>query len=235
MKRKTEINTKEFEQATGLKFNDQELLKRSLTHRSFLNEGNAEGLKNNERLEFLGDAVLELVITEHLFKEYTDHPEGDLTSFRAAVVRTDSLAKASKKLGIGEFLLMSKGEEMTGGREKDYLLANAFEAVTGALYLDQGYDVVKDFLHKNLVPQISTIVKYRLDVDSKTKLQEKTQNIFKTTPSYKVIKEEGPDHEKMFTVKVLINRKIYGEGEGNTKQRAEEAAAAQALRKIEKE
>ncbi len=235
MNRTNNIKTEEFEKATGLKFKNKDLLKRSLTHRSFLNEGDTEGLKHNERLEFLGDAVLELVISEHLFKEYADRPEGELTSFRAAVVRADSLAKASKKLGVGEFLLMSKGEEMTGGREKDYLLANAFEAIVGALYLDQGYDAVKDFLHKHLVSQIATIVKYRLDIDSKTKLQEKTQNIFKTTPNYKVIQEKGPDHEKTFTVKVSINRKIYGEGTGNTKQKAEEAAATQALRKIEKE
>jgi len=226
------MDIKKFESKIGLKFKDKELLKRSLTHRSFLNENKDEELKNNERLEFLGDAVLELIISEYLFNTYPERAEGDLTSFRAAVVKTDSLAKISKQLGIGEFLLMSKGEEMTGGREKDYLLANTFEAIIGALYLDQGYEPVKEFLIKHLVPQISTIVKYRLDIDSKTKLQETTQTKFKTTPVYKVIKEKGPDHDKVFTVAVMIKGKIYGEGEGITKQKAEDAAASQALRKL---
>lgn len=224
---------KKFEKEIGLKFKDEELLKRSLTHRSFLNEHDNEELKSNERLEFLGDAVLELVVSEFLFNEYPDRAEGELTSFRAAVVRTDSLAKISKKLGLGEYLLMSKGEEMTGGREKEYLLANTFEAVIGGLYIDQGYEPVKEFLTKHLVPQIATIVKYRLDIDAKTKLQEKTQNVFKKTPVYKVIKEKGPDHDKVFTVVVKINGKVYGEGEGITKQKAEDAAASKALRKLE--
>jgi ribonuclease III len=232
MKKKIIMDIKKFESKIGLKFKDKELLKRSLTHRSFLNENKDEELKNNERLEFLGDAVLELIISEYLFNTYPERAEGDLTSFRAAVVKTDSLAKISKQLGIGEFLLMSKGEEMTGGREKDYLLANTFEAIIGALYLDQGYEPVKEFLIKHLVPQISTIVKYRLDIDSKTKLQETTQTKFKTTPVYKVIKEKGPDHNKIFTVAVMIKGKIYGEGEGITKQKAEDAAASQALRKL---
>ena len=223
---------KKFEKKIGLEFKNKELLKRSLTHRSFLNENDNEDLKSNERLEFLGDAVLELVVSEFLFHEYPDRPEGELTSFRAAVVRTDNLAKISRKLGFGEFLLMSKGEEMTGGREKEYLLANTFEAVVGALYLDQGYEPVKKFLTTHLVPQIATVVKYRLDIDAKTKLQEKTQNIFKKTPVYKVIKEKGPDHDKIFTVVVRINGKVYGEGEGITKQKAEDAAASKALRKL---
>ncbi len=227
------MDIKKFEEQMKLKFNDKELLKRSLTHRSFLNENREEELKNNERLEFLGDAVLELVISEYLFNEYPDRPEGELTSFRAAVVKTDSLAKISKKLGIGEFLLMSKGEEMTGGRDKEFLLANTFEAIVGALYIDQGYEACKKFLTKHLIPQISTIVKYRLDIDSKTKLQEITQNKFKTTPVYKVTKEKGPDHDKTFTVVAMIRGKIYGEGEGITKQKAEDAAAGQALRKLE--
>jgi ribonuclease III len=227
------MDLKTFEKEIGLKFKNKELLKRSLTHRSFLNENKDADLKNNERLEFLGDAVLELVVSEFLFNEYPNRPEGELTSFRAAVVKTDSLAKVSKDLGIGKFLLMSKGEEMTGGREKDYLLANTFEAIIGALYLDQGYESVKNFLQKHLIPQMDTIVKYRLDIDAKTKLQEKTQSIFKTTPNYKVIKEKGPDHDKIFTVVVKIHNKIYGQGEGITKQKAEDAAATQALRKLE--
>ncbi len=222
----------DFEKIIGIEFKNKELLKRSLTHRSFLNENKDENLKNNERLEFLGDAVLELVVSEHLFHTYPERPEGELTSFRAAVVKTDNLAMISKELGVGNYLLMSKGEEITGGREKDYLLANTFEAVLGAIYLDQGYKVAKDFLAQHLIPQIETIVKYRLDIDAKTELQEKTQKIFKTTPTYKVIQEKGPDHDKVFTVIVTIKGKKYGEGIGVTKQKAEDAAAVQALKKI---
>ncbi len=226
------MDIKKFEDTIGLVFNDKELLKRSLTHRSYLNENKGEDLKNNERLEFLGDAVLELAISEHLFQEYPDRPEGELTSFRAAVVKTENLAKVSKELGLGNFLLMSKGEEMTGGREKEYLLANTFEAVLGGLYLDQGYEAARAFVTKHLIPQIETVVKYRLDIDAKTKLQEKAQNLFKTTPTYKVIYEKGPDHDKVFTVSVTINKKAYGEGTGVTKQKAEDAAANEALKKI---
>ncbi len=226
------MDIKKFEKKVGLKFKNKDLLEKSLTHRSFLNEHDNQELRSNERLEFLGDAVLELVVSEHLFEKYPERPEGELTSFRAAVVRTSNLAKISRKLGLGEFLLMSKGEEMTGGREKEYLLANTLEAIIGALYLDQGYEPVKIFLEKHLIPQISTIIKYRLDIDAKTKLQEKTQSVFKETPTYKVIKEKGPDHEKVFTVVVKINGKVYGEGEGITKQKAEDTAAREALRKI---
>jgi ribonuclease III len=227
------MDIEKFENTVGLKFNNKELLKRSLTHRSYLNENKGEDLKNNERLEFLGDAVLELIISEHLFEAYPDRPEGELTSFRAAVVKTENLAKVSKELGLGEFLLMSKGEEMTGGREKEYLLANTFEAVLGALYLDQGYEESKSFVTKHLISQLETIVKYRLDIDAKTKLQERAQSLFKTTPVYKVIHEKGPDHDKVFTVAVSIKRKIYGEGTGATKQKAEDSAASEALKKIE--
>jgi ribonuclease III len=233
MNKKNNMDINKLEKIIGFKFKDKELLKKSLTHRSFLNENKDEDLKNNERLEFLGDAVLELIISEYLFHNFPERAEGELTSFRAAVVRTENLAKVSKELGIGQHLLMSKGEEMTGGREKEYLLANTFEALVGAMYLDQGYDVVKKFLIENLTPQIATIVKYRLDIDAKTKLQETTQTLFKATPVYKVIKEKGPDHDKVFTVTVMINRKVYGQGEGITKQKAEDAAASQALRKLE--
>ena len=227
------MDIENFEKTMGLTFKDKELLKRSLTHRSFLNENKKEDLKNNERLEFLGDAVLELVISEYLFHEYPDRPEGELTSFRAAVVKTDNLAMISKELNLGKYLLMSKGEEMTGGREKDYLLANTFEAIIGALYLDQGYNAVKDFLTKHLIPQIGTIVEYRLDIDAKTKLQEITQGIFKTTPIYKITNEKGPDHDKIFTVEVMIKGKVYGRGSGVTKQKAEDSAAAEALKKVD--
>ncbi len=226
------MNIEEIEQKLNLNFKDKDLFKKSLTHRSFLNENKGEDLKHNERLEFLGDAVLELIVSEYLFDKYPERAEGDLTSFRAAVVRTDSLAKISRELNIGAYLLMSKGEEMTGGRDKDYLLANTFEAILGAIYLDQGYTAVRNFVVKHLIPQIENIVKYRLDIDAKTKLQERAQSLFKRTPVYTVIKEKGPDHSKTFTVKVSINRKTYGMGEGISKQKAEEGAAVEALKKI---
>jgi ribonuclease III len=230
--KKKNMNIEEIEQKLNLNFKDKDLFKKSLTHRSFLNENKGEDLKHNERLEFLGDAVLELIVSEYLFDKYPERAEGDLTSFRAAVVRTDSLAKISRELNIGAYLLMSKGEEMTGGRDKDYLLANTFEAILGAIYLDQGYTAVRNFVVKHLIPQIENIVKYRLDIDAKTKLQERAQSLFKRTPVYTVIKEKGPDHSKTFTVKVSINRKTYGMGEGISKQKAEEGAAVEALKKI---
>lgn len=215
-----------------VEFKDAKLLERSLTHRSLLNEKKNKDLQHNERLEFLGDAVLELIISEYLFHKYPERPEGELTSFRAAVVNTTSLGDLSRELGIGEHLIMSKGEEMTGGREKEYLLANAFEAILGAIYIDQGYEKAKEFVNMHLVPKIENIVKYRLDIDPKTKLQERAQRLLKKTPVYKVIKEEGPDHEKTFTVVVKINGEEYGTGKGNNKQKAEEKAAAETLKKI---
>ncbi len=227
------MNLEELEKKLEIDFNDKNLLQKSLTHRSLLNEKNTEGLEHNERLEFLGDAVLELIISEYLFHKYTERPEGELTSFRAAVVNTNSLGEISKNLEIGKYMLMSKGEEMTGGREKEYLLANVFEALLGAIYLDKGYDKATEFVTKHVIPKIDHIVKYRLDIDAKTKLQEYSQRIHKNTPSYKVIKEEGPDHSKIFTVVVKIKKEIVGTGSGKNKQKAEEQAAENALEDID--
>jgi ribonuclease III len=214
----------ELEKNIGVTFKNKELLLTALTHRSFINE-NREVTEHNERLEFLGDAVLELIVSEFLYQKYPDRPEGDLTSFRSALVRTDSLAECAKTLDYGSFIRLSKGEDDTGGREKDYLLANTFESVLGAIYLDKGYDECKAFLHKTLLEKIVEIVQFRLDIDSKTKIQELAQSVYKSTPTYEVINEEGPDHDKVFTVVVKINDKIVGTGTGSSKQKAEEQAA----------
>lgn len=220
------------EQNIGIQFSDKLLLETSVTHRSYLNE-HREIPEHNERLEFLGDAVLELIVSDYLYKEFLDRAEGELTSFRSALVRTDSLAESAKKLRIGEFLRLSKGEEDSGGREKDYLLANAFEAVLGAIYLDKGYEEAKNFIYRTLIPKLGEIVEYRLDIDNKTRIQELAQSEYKTTPTYEVINEEGPDHDKTFTVVVKIDDKIIGEGTGSSKQKAEERAAEVGIEYIE--
>lgn len=204
----------------------------AFTHRSYLNERKSDRLAHNERIEFLGDAVLELIVTEYLFNTYPQRPEGELTSFRAAIVKTDSLASEAKKLGFGKYLKMSKGEEATGGKDKDYLLANTFEALLGAIYLDQGYEIAKKFINEHLLHKVDEIVTERLDIDSKTKFQEIAQELYKFTPIYTVISEEGPDHDKVFTMAVMVGDKEFGRGKGSSKQRAEEMAASEGLKTI---
>lgn len=225
--------SKELQKKLGVKFNDPELLKRALTHRSYLNENRSVD-KSNERLEFLGDAVLELIVSDYLYREYSERPEGDLTSFRSAIVRTESLAQASRELGYGEYLRLAKGEEESGGRDKDYILANTFEAILGAIYIDQGYEVCKELVTKSLISKIENIVKNRLDIDSKTRIQEVVQSKYGRTPTYVVLKEHGPDHNKKFVVGVKVGNKIIGKGRGTSKQRAEEDAAKKGLEYIEK-
>lgn len=224
----------EFCKNTKITIKDLHLLDIALTHRSFINENRHLNLQHNERIEFLGDAVLELIVSEHLYKEFSDHTEGDLTSFRAAIVKTDSLARFAKELNYGKYLQMSHGEMNTGGREKEYLLANAFEAVLGAIYLDQGYETVKEFIARILFPEIKNIVSNRLDIDPKTKFQEIAQNYLKQTPVYKLVNEDGPDHEKIFTMATFAGDVEYGRGTGNSKQRAEENAALEALKNFAK-
>lgn len=232
---KNHLKLSSFTAKIGVQIKNFDLLETAFTHRSFINEINDKAREHNERLEFLGDAVLELIITEHLFNNYPDHAEGELTSFRAAIVRTNALAKFARELGYGELLEMSKGEQATGGRDKDYLLANTFEAVLGAIYLDQGYEIAKDFINRTLVPHINEIVEKRLDIDAKSRFQEIVQKIIKQTPTYKVLKEEGPDHEKTFTVGVFIGADQYGEGVGGSKQIAEEAAAEEGIKRVSKD
>jgi ribonuclease-3 len=224
---------KEFEKILGIKIKDYELLQTSLIHRSYLNE-NRTISEHNERLEFLGDAVLELITTEFLFDKYPERTEGDLTSFRAALVKTESLAETAEKLKYGEYIFMSRGEEATGGRSRPYILANTYEAVLGYIYLDQGYTVAKDFVEKTLLPKADEIVAKRLDIDSKSQLQELAQEILRITPTYEVLKEEGPDHEKTFTLGVMIGDYEFGSGSGASKQEAAQAAAAKALQNWEK-
>ena len=222
----------EIEEKIGVIFIDKQYLIDALTHRSYLNE-HKECKTHNERLEFLGDAVLELIVSDYLFDKYPNRPEGELTSFRSALVKTDSLADTSRELGLGEDLLLSKGEEDTGGRNKNYLLANTFEAIIGGIYLDQGYEKSKEFVHMHLINKLNDIVKHRLDIDSKTKIQEMAQSRYKVTPVYDVTNEQGPDHDKEFTVVVKINNKVIGKGVGTSKQRAEEDAASKGIEYIE--
>jgi ribonuclease-3 len=225
-------DTKNLEVEIGYSFTNQELLVTALTHRSFLNEQRLEFVGNNERLEFLGDAVLELVTTELLFHTYPGRPEGELTSFRAALVRTESLAETAEVIGIGQFIRMSKGEEATGGRTRQYILANSIEALIGAIYLDSGYKQAKKFVDTFIGKKLTAIVEQRLDIDAKSKLQEIAQEKFKYTPTYEVSDQQGPDHDRVFTVRAIINGENYGEGQGKSKQEAQQAAAKEALSKI---
>lgn len=217
------------EGSLGINFNNSDLLKTALTHRSYLNENFGNDLSNNERLEFLGDAVLELITTEYLFLNYPDRAEGELTSFRSALVKTSSLGETALELGLGDHILMSKGEEVTGGRKRPYILANTFEAVLGAIYLDQGYGIAKKFVITKLLPKIDAIIKDRLDIDPKSKLQELSQEVLNFTPIYELLTAEGPDHDKSFSMAVKILDRKFGEGKGKSKQEAEQNAAQNAL------
>jgi ribonuclease-3 len=215
----------------GIKFNNLDLLQQALTHRSYLNEHRSYKLDHNERLEFLGDAVLELVVTEFLYANYPN-PEGDLTNWRAALVNGEMLAKISSKLGVEEFLLMSKGESKDTGKARQYLLANAFESITGAIYLDQkenGYNVAKEFILKNVVSQLPEIIESKSYMDPKSLFQEKAQEKAGVTPSYKVMEESGPDHAREFVVGVYLAHELVASGKGLSKQEAQRNAAAAGL------
>jgi ribonuclease III len=218
-----------FEQATGLVFKDKALLRQAFTHRSFLNENRNLNIDHNERLEFLGDAVLELVVTDYLYKKYPNKPEGELTSFRSALVNSTTLAEVATKLGMNEFLLLSHGESKDTGRARTYIMANTFEALLGALYLDQGYDSAKDFVSKYILPLIDTIVEKGAWIDAKSRFQERAQEQVGITPAYKTIKETGPDHDKHFTVGMYLNNELVTTGEGRSKQEAEQNAAKKGL------
>lgn len=215
------------------KFNDEKLLHHAFVHRSYLNETKEE-VESNERLEFLGDSILSFIISEHLFKTYPEYDEGILTNLRSLVVNTKSLAKTAKELDFGQHLLLSKGEEDSNGRENESILANTFEAFIGALYLDQGIDVIRDFLSQTIIPQIEGYVEKRVFKDPKSLLQEYIQSKKQSSPQYKVIHEEGPAHAKTFTIGVFVEHDLLGEGVGHSKQEAEERAAEQALEKIGK-
>lgn len=223
---------KEVEKILGVTFSDTKLIETALTHRSYLNEHRGQkGLKHNERLEFLGDAVLELVVTRFLFDKYPNKPEGDLTAYRAALVNTNTLSAASTKLGFNQYLRLSRGEAKDTGRARHFILADVFEAVVGALYLDQGYDASKKFISDHIFPLIEDIVAKGSWIDGKSLFQEKAQEVTGITPSYRTVSEDGPDHDKSFVVGVFLDKEKIGEGEGKSKQEAEQNAALQALQK----
>lgn len=216
----------------GISLTDSNLFKTAFTHRSYLNEHREYTNPSNERLEFLGDAVLQLLSSEYLYTNYPDSPEGDLTNFRSSVVCTPSLAEEAKRMGYGELLLLSNGEEATGGRSREYILANTFEAVLGALYKDQGLEACRDFLLKQLFYKVADMINSNVYKDAKSKFQEKAQEKYGVTPSYQVLDSWGPDHEKTFKVGVFIEKKNWGVGEGKSKQRAEQAAAEDGLKRL---
>lgn len=215
----------------GSAFSDRVLLASAVTHRSYLNENRDVTHDHNERLEFLGDAVLELVVTDFLFREYRDKAEGELTAIRAALVNTNMLSETSQRLGVNDFMRLSRGEAKDMGRARAYILANAFEAIVGAIYLDQGYEAARAFIERELLGRTTEIVEKRLWQDSKSRFQEKAQEVFGTTPVYKTLKEDGPDHDRMFTIGVYVGKTLMAEGSGRSKQEAEQAAAQKALDK----
>ncbi len=219
-----------FEKNLGLKFNNEDLLTQAFVHRSYLNENPEFHLDQNERLEFLGDAVLELVITEHLYKEYPTKPEGELTNWRAALVNAKMLTSVAEELGFNDFLLLSRGETKELGKARQYILANTFEAFIGAIYLDAGYDAADKFISRYLLTKLPEIIKSKSYKDAKSHFQEKAQDIVGVTPMYNVIKEWGPDHKKKFTVGVFLGKELVAEGEGYSKQEAEEEAAKEGLK-----
>ncbi|MCD6149452.1 ribonuclease III [bacterium] len=217
-----------FSKKIGIKFNDIKFLQEALTHRSYLNEHRGYKLNHNERMEYLGDAVLELAVTDYLYKNYPN-PEGDLTSWRAALVNGEMLAKVAKGLNVDNYLLMSKGETKDTGRARQYLLANAMEAIIGAIYLDQGYGAAEKFILKNIVVNLDKVLKDKSYMDSKSYFQEMAQEHEKITPSYKLIKEWGPDHDKHFIVGVYLDEELVAEGKGISKQDAQREAAKKGL------
>ncbi|NBI06856.1 ribonuclease III [Senegalia massiliensis] len=226
------IKLKQFQERINYEFSDITLLNKALTHSSYANEFKSKKILYNERLEFLGDSVLGLVISDYIFNKYKNFPEGELTKIRALTVCEPSLAEISKKLNLGEFMLLGKGEEATGGRTRISILSDAFEAVIGAIYLDGGMKASKKFILNNLLETIINAVNGEMLLDYKTELQEIIQQDSNSNIKYNVVKEEGPDHNKKFYVEVSNNGKILGTGKGNSKKEAEQNAAKFALKKV---
>lgn len=218
-----------FEKRIGVSFANKDILRTAFTHRSYLNENRGIGKEHNERLEFLGDAVLELIVTEYLYAKYPAKPEGDLTAYRSALVNAVTLAGVAEGLGMNDYLLLSRGEAKDTGRARQVILANAIEAFIGALYLDQGYETTKKFVSKHVFKLVDDIVSKKMWLDAKSHFQEKAQEIEGVTPSYTTVKEAGPDHDKKFTVAVFLGNTRVAEGEGKSKQEAEQTAAKLAL------
>ena len=221
-----------FEEKIGFSFTDKELLQQALVHRSYLNENKHFPLGHNERLEFLGDAVLELSVTNYLYQNY-DLPEGELTNLRAAIVRGEMLSQVAAEIDMDDYLLLSRGERKGTQKARQYILANAFEAVIGALYLDQGYEAADAFINRYIISKLEEVQAKGLHIDAKSKFQELAQEKFRITPSYAVLQEMGADHEKHFIVGVYLNKKKMGEGKGMSKQAAQQEAAIKALAALE--
>lgn len=213
----------------GVTFNDPNLLLTAFTHRSYVNEHKKTTQEHNERLEFLGDAVLELIATEFLYASFSD-PEGVLTNWRSALVRTESIGAAATRCGFEPYLRLSRGEKRGTDRARAQILANSYEAVVGAIYLDQGYEVARTFIHTTLLVTFETILQTGSWQDPKSQLQELSQSKDSATPIYKVVSEEGPDHDKVFTIGVYVDGKLKGKGVGPSKQAAQVAAADVALK-----
>jgi ribonuclease-3 len=221
-----------FEEKIGVVFEDKRLLEQAFTHRSYLNENRGLKLSHNERLEFLGDAVLELAVTDFLYRKYPNQPEGVLTSYRSSLVNAVTLAEIGAEIGLNGHMLLSRGEAKDTGRARQIILANAMEAVIGAIYLDQGFKVAEHFIEKHILPRISAIVEKGSFIDSKSMFQEKAQEKVGITPSYRTLREIGPDHDKQFTVGLFLAEDLVVEGSGKSKQDAEQAAARKALEKM---
>ena len=224
------IQFSDFEKKTKIVFKDKELLRQAFTHRSFINENAGTTLSHNERLEFLGDAVLELVVTDFLYKKYPNYTEGELTALRSALVNAVIISQIALDIGINDYLLLSKGETKDRGKARQYILANTYEAYIGAMYLDQGYSAVDKFVHRTLLPKTEEIVNKKLWRDAKSLVQEKAQEFANVTPAYKVLGESGPDHDKHFTIGIYFGPNLIAEGRGKSKQEAEQKAAEVALK-----
>ena len=220
----------ELEKKIGFTFNNKDLLLTALTHRSYLNENPKWGLDHNERMEFLGDAVLELVVTEYLYRNYPN-PEGEMTNWRAALVNANMLAKIAGGVDLNEYMLLSRGEARDTGRARQYILANATEALIGAVYLDQGYEPCDKFITEFILKELPMIIEKRLYRDAKSFFQEMAQEKTGITPTYEVLKEWGPDHARSFEVGVFLEKEIIGKGQGPSKQEAQQMAAEDALTK----
>ncbi|MEI8174917.1 MAG: ribonuclease III [bacterium] len=224
------IQFSNFEKKTKIIFKNKNLLEQAFIHRSYINENPSTKLSHNERLEFLGDAVLELVVTDFLYKKYPSYTEGELTALRSALVNAVIISEVASDLGMNDYLLLSKGEAKDNGKARSYILANTYEAYIGALYLDQGIEMVDKFVHKTILPKTEEIVSKKLWRDAKSLVQEKAQEFVNVTPAYKVLHESGPDHDRNFTVGIFFGPDLIAEGKGQSKQKAEQKAAESALK-----
>jgi len=226
------LDVAKLEDKIGIKIKKESLFKTAFIHKSYVNEHRDEGLEHNERLEFLGDAVLELAATNYLFIKCPNRPEGELTAFRSALVKGEHLAKVAQKLELGQHLFLSNGEERSGGRTKNYILANTVESLIGAIYIDSGFVVAEKFIQKFVLTNLDEIISKKLYIDAKSRFQEECQEKEGVTPHYELVSDEGPDHNKVFTMGAYIGEKKIAEGKGASKQKAEDSAAENALNQL---